>query len=201
MPPPGLTRSLSFSRAVKMASREQSIAELESSRIELVQRLDALQGTIEGLTAGTRNQEATANQEVLPNNIRTQLPDKFEVRMDDFPKFIADIKSYCAPTRVPQALQVDCAYRCLGKQPRKVWLAKRTAWERTHPGEEVTLDVFDSLLSNAYDNQDRATKARKKLDTVYQGNESLEKYVERITTLFGEIEAHKEPSMGESTPI
>jgi hypothetical protein len=110
---------------------------------------------------------------------------------------MADVRSYCVLTKVPQALRVDYAYRCLGKLPRKVWLSKRAAFERANPNEEVTLDIMNELMQSVYDSQDRATTARNKLDIVYQGNEPLSKYVERITTLFGEVEAHETLSMGE----
>jgi hypothetical protein len=138
-------------------------------------------------------------QEVAPRptQIRTHLPDKFEGRKDDWQQFMADVRSYCVLTAVPVHLQVDYAFRCLGKMPKKVWLSKRQVWEATHAGEPVTLDTFDQLMTTVYDSQDRATRARNRLDTVYQGTEPLDKYIERITTLFSEVEVHEPLSMGE----
>jgi hypothetical protein len=200
-PPPGLTRSLSFARAVKMAQRNQLLVELQASNAVLHERLDAVRGRLDEYIQREQEREQERQQaeiaEVRPVAIRAHLPEKFEGRKDDWQQFMADVRSYCVLTRVPQAMQVDYAYRCLGKLPRKVWLSKRAAYERANPGNEVTLDVMNELMQSVYDSQDRATTARNKLDTVYKGNEPLSKYVERITTLFGEVEAHETLSMGE----
>jgi hypothetical protein len=48
-----------------------------------------------------------------------------------------------------------------------------------------------------YDTGDRATKARLKLDKIFQGADSLERYVERFTSLVAEIEAEEEISAPE----
>lgn len=132
-----------------------------------------------------------------PPPIRTHLPDKFEGRRSDWRNFIADVKSYCELTNLPAHLRVEFANRCLGQHPKTVWAAKRKVWEAAHAGAELSLDVFDQLMSTVYDNQDRATRARNKLDTVYQGSETLDKYIERVTTLFGEVEVFEPLSMGE----
>lgn len=62
-----------------MASREQRIAELEASMVELVERLDVQQDTIEGLAANRRDIEI---EKACPLSKRTHLPDNFEGRKD-----------------------------------------------------------------------------------------------------------------------
>jgi uncharacterized membrane protein YgcG len=170
-------------------------------QIQVIQnRIHELQGEIEAAQAAQpapAPAPAPPPEVARPPIIRTHLPDKFEGRRDDFPQFMADVRSYCTLTNVPENLRVDYAYRCLGKLPKKVWLHKRKAWESTHVGEQITLDVFEQLLTTVYDSQDRATKARNRLDTVYQGGESLDKYIERFTTLIGEVEAYEVLAMGE----
>jgi hypothetical protein len=184
-----------------MAQRNQLLVELQASNAVLHERLDAVRGRLDEYIQREQEREQERQQaeiaKVRPVAIRAHLPENFEGRKDDWQQFMADVHSYCVLTRVPQAMQVDYAYRCLGKLPRKVWLSKRATYERANPGNEVTLDVMNELMQSVYDSQDRATTARNKLDTVYQGNEPLSKYVERITTLFGEVEAHETLSMGE----
>jgi hypothetical protein len=176
-----------------MAARNHRIVELEEGAAEMRGQLDRIEQRLQEY----RNANQVVQEEVRPASIRVHMPDKFESRKDDWNQFVADVKSYCMLTRVPAELQVDFAYRCLGKQPRKVWLSKRKAWEKIHPGENLTLDIFDALMQTVYENQDKAMVARNRLDTVYQGGDTLDRYIERITTLFGEIETKEELSMGE----
>lgn len=170
------------------------IANLEATLAEAQARAAAAEAEAAALREAQQNQPAPAAR--IPN-IRTHLPDKFEGRSDDWALFIDDVRSYCQLTNVPDELQVSYAFRCLGKAPKRVWTNKLKAWKAANAGVEANLDVFDQLMSSVYDTQDRATKARNKLDTVYQGTEPLHKYVERITTLFGEVETHEPIAMGE----
>lgn len=155
---------------------------------ELARANEALQAQIAALQAA---------EQARPLAIRTHLPEKFEGRKDDFPQFLEDVRSYCALTNVPPASRVDYAVRCLGKTVKRVWLSKLAVYQRQNPGAEITLDVFGTLLSSVYDNSDRVSKARDKLDNVYQGREAIEKYVERFTTLAAEVEVGGDLSMGE----
>jgi len=122
-PPPGLERSLTFARQVAMAARNHRIVELEEGAAEMRGQLDRIEQRLQEY----RNANQVVQEEVRPASIRVHMPDKFESRKDDWNQFVADVKSYCMLTRVPAELQVDFAYRCLGKQPRKVWLSKRKA--------------------------------------------------------------------------
>jgi hypothetical protein len=76
-------------------------------------------------------------------------------------------------------------------------LSKKAVHERTRPDVPITLDIFGELLACVYDNADKVARARDKLDSVYQGKESLEKYVERFTTLLADVEVAGELSSGE----
>jgi hypothetical protein len=170
-----------------MARRE--IEELRARLDEHRGREDALQQQLDDLRT---QQEARP-----PPQIRTHMPDKFEGRKDDLEQFLDDVRSYCLLTNVPVAKQVDYAVRCLGKTVKKVWLSKKAKYLRLNPGAALTLDIFGQLLSNVYDNSDKVTKARDKLDQVYQGSDTLERYVERFTTLLSEVEVGGELSGGE----
>jgi hypothetical protein len=161
-----------------MARRE--LDDLRAQLDESREREDALQTQID---------ELRAEQEARPTPvIRTHMPDKFEGRKDDLEQFLEDVRSYCVLTNLPLDKRVDYAVRCLGKSVKKVWLAKKANYLRTNPGTALTLEIFGQLLGSVYDNSDKITKARDKLDGVFQGSDTLERYVERFTTLLSEVE-------------
>jgi hypothetical protein len=164
-------------------------AEMEALNAELAR--------VEAQNRALAEEVANLQAQARPVPIRTHLPDKFEGRKDDLPQFLDDVRSYCELTNVPAAKRVDYAVRCLGKTVQRVWASKLAVYQRQNPDAVITLDVFGELLSSVYDNSDRVTRARDKLDNVYQGRESIEKYVERFTTLAAEVEVGGDLSVGE----
>lgn len=203
-PPPGLSRlpvspSLASTDSSEMARRQ--VEELQAALAEAEGREAAMAAELAELRQQAENAEVAAQHPDNPQaripTVRTHLPDKFEGRRDDLEQFLDDVRSYCELTGVPANLRVDYAVRCLGKSVKKVWLTKKSTYLRQNPGAVVDLALFRELLSSVYDNTDKVAKARDKLDSVYQGNESVEKYVERFTTLLAEVEVSGDLSMGE----
>jgi hypothetical protein len=182
-----------------MARRQ--VEELQAALAEAEGREAAMAAELAELRQQAENAEVAAQNPANPQaripTVRTHLPEKFEGRRDDLEQFLDDVRSYCELTGVPANLRVDYAVRCLGKSVKKVWLTKKAAYMRQNPGAVVDLALFGDLLSSVYDNTDKVAKARDKLDSVYQGNESVEKYVERFTTLLAEVEVSGDLSMGE----
>jgi hypothetical protein len=54
------------------------------------------------------------------------------------------------------------------------------------------LGGVQDFMGNRYDSTDLVMAARQKLDHVYQGQESVEKYIERFITLLSDVETEYE---------
>lgn len=87
--------------------------------------------------------------------------------------------------------------RCLSKTIKKVWLSKVAIFKRTNPWVPITVEVFGELLCTVYDNSDKVSRSRDKLDSVYQGRESIEKHIERFTTLVADVKSTVISQIGE----
>jgi hypothetical protein len=57
---------------------------------------------------------------------------------------------------------------------------------------EATWEEFKTFMGNRYYSTDLVMAARQKLDHVYQGHESVEKYIERFITLLSDVETEYE---------
>ena len=175
----------------EMAEQLQQLSgDLQATRTEvatLQQAVGTMQGSIDTIAAQlAKPQQAGA--------VRAPMPEVFKGQGDDFPFFIQSVRSYCELTNVPVGKRVEFAVRCLAKGPAKVWAAQQARLLKDGAVDPADLAVFTESLSRVYDNGDRATKARIKLDKVYQGHDSLERYVERFTALVAEIEAEEDIS-------
>ena len=175
-----------------------SVAEMAQLE-EISNGLAATNATIETISSSVRELQGTVSeirvqltqQAPPPTAVRAPLPESFKGHGEDFPYFMQNMRSYCELTNVPASKRVTFAVRCLQKGPAKVWAAYSARAVTFNTGEDLTdLDVFSKALSHVYDTGDRATKARLKLDKIFQGADSLERYV-------AEIEAEEEISAPE----
>lgn len=175
----------------EMADAIQQLAgDLATTRTEMTalsQTVGTIQGTLNNIAAQLARPQPTGA-------VRAPMPEIFKGQGDDFPYFMQAVKSYCELTNVPESKRVEFAVRCLAKGPAKVWAAQQARIIKDRTGDPSDLTVFTESLARVYDNGDRATKARIKLDKVYQGNDSLERYVERFTALVAEVEAEEDIS-------
>jgi len=182
-----------------------SVAEMAQLE-EISNGLAATNATIETISSSVRELQGTVSeirvqltqQAPPPTAVRAPLPESFKGHGEDFPYFMQTMRSYCELTNVPASKRVTFAVRCLQKGPAKVWAAYAARAVKFNTGEDLTdLDVFSKALSQVYDTGDRATKARLKLDKIFQGADSVERYVESFTSLVAEIEAEEEISAPE----
>jgi hypothetical protein len=157
---------------------------------------EALRTNIQAVLAAQQAQEPRQGQGQVPS-VRAPMPDVYKGHGEDFRYFITTVRSYCELTNIPNEKRVDFAVRCLGKGPAQVWESHKAKMARTGEGDPKDFDVFVTCLSKTYDAGDRATKARAKLEKIFQGGDSLDKYVERFLTLVAEVEAEGELSMAD----
>jgi hypothetical protein len=78
------------------------------------------------------------------------------------------------------------------ERPTKVWGTHLKRKEREGDQMEATWEEFKTFMGNRYDSTDLVMAARQKLDHVYQGQESVEKYIERFITLLSDVETEYE---------
>jgi hypothetical protein len=158
--------------------------------------LDTLKTNLLAVLAAQQEVAARQGQGQGPS-VRAPMPDVYKGHGDDFRYFIITVRSYCELTNIPNEKRVDFAVRCLGKGPAQVWESHKAKMARTGGGDPKDFDTFVKCLSKTYDAGDRATKARAKLEKIFQGGDSLDKYVERFLTLVAEVEAEGEISMAD----
>jgi hypothetical protein len=156
---------------------------------ELRGEVQALKTTVEALT-----QQLAQGR--VPS-VRAPLPETFKGQADDFRYFMGTVRAYCELTNVPLDKRVDLAVSCLAKGPAKIWASHKAKLVRDKTGDPKDLDIFTTCMSKTYDSGDRAAKARVKIDKIFQGSDTLERYVERFMSLVAEIEAEGELSTSE----
>jgi Retrotransposon gag protein len=76
-------------------------------------------------------------------------------------------------------------------------LSKKASYLNQNPDDVLNLDNFGEILASVYVDTDKIARAGDKLDMVYHGNESLDKYIERFTSLVAEVEVPGNLSVGE----
>jgi hypothetical protein len=96
-------------------------------------------------------------------------------------------------TDVPKTKWVAFAVQCMDVYPAAVWesTAKRLRVKGKDPDK---WSVFVHAMRKVYDAGDKVAKARSKLARVYQGGDSLERYIERVISLFADVETSYEMS-------
>lgn len=163
------------------------MAEMEQLRGEM----QAIKTSLEALTQQLAQGRAPS--------VRAPLPETFKGQGDDFRYFMGTVRAYCELTNVPVDKRVDLAVSCLAKGPAKIWASHRAKLEKDNAGNQtvVNLDVFTTCMAKTYDSGDRVAKARVRLDKIFQGSDTLERYVERFMSLVAEIEAESELSTSE----
>ena len=83
---------------------------------------------------------------------------------------------------------VAVALQCMEERPTKVWGTYLKRKEREGGQTEPTWEDFKNFMGNRYDSTDLVMAARQKLDHVYQGQESVERYIERFISLLSDVE-------------
>lgn len=123
-------------------------------------------------------------------NVRVQTPALFTGKRGSFAYFIGKVESYAKLTNVPETKWLALGVQHLEERPHKVWDAhvRKAARE----GKELTWEDFKGFMEKRYDSTDLVTLARAKLDKVYQGNESVERYIERFMGLMSDVEVEYE---------
>jgi hypothetical protein len=81
----------------------------------------------------------------------------------------------------------------LEERPLEVWDAFVRKWENDGGEEDdIEYEAFKAFMSKRYDATDTVSIARQKLDKVYQGNGSVERYIERFVSLLSDVEVEYE---------
>ena len=126
---------------------------------------------------------------IKPPQVRAAPPALFSGKRGSFMFFARKLVSYAKLTSVPENKLVALGVQHLEERPLKVWDAYVRKLEREGLEEEaLTWEDFTNFMSKRYDSTDTVAVARQKLDKVYQGNESVEKYIERFIALTSDVE-------------
>ena len=129
------------------------------------------------------------------NNVRVPTPAAFTGKRGSFQYFASKVESYAVICNIAKEKWVAVALQCMEEKPTKVWGTYVKRKEREgEDGRTITWEAFKEFMSKRYDSTDLVAQARQKLDHVYQGTESVEKYIERFVTLVGDIETDYEMS-------
>lgn len=128
-------------------------------------------------------------------NVRVPTPAMFNGKRGSFQFFASKVESYALISNIAKEKWVAVALQCMDERPTKVWgtFVKRKEREGV-VSSSITWEAFKEFMGKRYDSTDSVAQARQKLDHVYQGNESAEKYIERFVTLLGDIETDYEMS-------
>lgn len=159
--------------------------------------VEELRGEVRALQATMREVTQQLAQARTSPSVRAPLPETFKGQTDDFRFFIGTVRAYCDLTNVPVDKRVDLAVSCLAKGPAKIWASHRAKLMKDNLGDPKDFELFVTCMTRTYDSGDRAAKARVKLDKIYQGADTLERYVERFMSLVAEIEAESDLSASE----
>jgi hypothetical protein len=148
---------------------------------KLLKRIEAL----EGERASKRTPSAN-------NIVRVPIPAMFTGKRGSFQFFASKVESYADISNVARDKWVAVALQCMEERPIKVWGTHLKRKEREGDQMEATWEEFKTFMGNRYDSTDLVMAARQKLDHVYQGQESVEKYIERFITLLSDVETQYE---------
>jgi hypothetical protein len=116
----------------------------------------------------------------------------FTGKRGSFQFFASKVESYADISNVARDKWVAVALQCMEERPTKVWGTHLKRKEREGDQMEATWEEFKTFMGNRYDSTDLVMAARQKLDHVYQGQESNEKYIERFITLLSDVETEYE---------
>jgi hypothetical protein len=145
--------------------------------LRLLKRIEAL----EGERASKRTSSTT-------NVVRVPTPAMFTGKRGSFQFFASKVESYVNISNVSRDKWVAVALQCMEERPTKVWGTYLKRKEREGGQTEPTWEDFKNFMGNRYDSTDLVMAARQKLDHVYQGQESVERYIERFISLLSDVE-------------
>lgn len=129
-------------------------------------------------------------------NVRVPTPTAFTGKRGSFQFFASKVESYSLITNIARDKWVAVALQCMEEKPTKVWgtYIKRKEREVKEGTFVPTWEEFKEFMSKRYDSTDQVAVSRQKLDNVYQGQDTVEKYIERFVTLLGDVETEWEIS-------
>lgn len=153
-------------------------------------RLEIMEAQLMHLLALSKKADAekARAKKVLP--LKLNPPTPFNGKRGSFEFFASKIRSYAQLTQVPNSKLVALAVQQLEEKPTKVWESHKKKLERD--GIAITWNVFFKFMLSRYDSSDLVAQARAKLDKVYQGNEGVERYIERYMSLLADVETEYE---------
>ena len=145
--------------------------------LRLLKRIEAL----EGERASKRTSSTT-------NVVRVPTPAMFTGKRGSFQFFASKVESCVNISNVSRDKWVAVALQCMEERPTKVWGTYLKRKEREGGQTEPTWEDFKNFMGSRYDSTDLVMAARQKLDHVYQGQESVERYIERFISLLSDVE-------------
>jgi hypothetical protein len=128
------------------------------------------------------------------NHVRVPTPAAFTGKRGSFQFFASKVESYATITNISKDKWVAVALQCMEEKPTKVWGTYTKRKEREFGNITPTWEEFREFMSKRYDSTDLVALSRQKLDNVYQGQETVERYIERFVTLLGDVETEWEIS-------
>ena len=132
---------------------------------------------------------------VKPTQVRANPPSLFTGKRGSLMFFVSKLESSAKLTNVPEEKWVALGVQHLDERPTKVWDAYVRKQERLKEGEKLSWEDFKSYMMKRYDSTDTVAIARQKLDKVYQGSDSVERYIERFMGLLSDVEVEYEICM------
>jgi Retrotransposon gag protein len=98
------------------------------------------------------------------------------------------VKSYALISNTPKEKWMAVATQCMEERPCKVVGTYVKRAEREGSGGSISWEDFKEFMGKRCDATDLVAMSRQKLDHVLQGNDGVEKYVERFISLLGDVE-------------
>jgi hypothetical protein len=128
--------------------------------------------------------------------VRATPPSLFSGKRGSFCYFARKLEGYAKLTNVPAGKWVALGVQLMEERPTKVWdtHVRKLEKEGIH---EHTLEWkdFKTFMVKRYDSTDTVAIARAKLDKVFQGNETVERYIERFMSLLADVEVDYQIAM------
>jgi hypothetical protein len=182
------------------ASREPSPAPPtpKKQRIKLTKEIkdQLFQEFKEQLEAEKQGEGVRVEEAPRPIQVRATPPSLFTGKRGSFCYFARKLEGYAKLTNVPTGKWVALGVQLMDERPTKVWdthirkLEKEGIHENTLEWKD-----FKTFMGKRYDSTDTVASARAKLDKVFQGNETVERYIERFMSLLADVEVDYQIAM------
>lgn len=121
--------------------------------------------------------------------VRATPPSLFNGKRGSFAYFSRKLEGYAKLTNVPLGKYVALGVQLMEEKPTKVWdTHMRKLVSDGREEQDITWEEFKLFMAKRYDSTDTVAMARSKLDKVYQGQETVERYIERFMALLSDVE-------------